>query len=228
MIDLPTSDVEHANDALAQPTRRRLFALLGELKRAASTDELAARVGLHPNGARFHLERLEQAGLVARTRVRQARGRPRDAWAIAADARPAGRPPRAYADLSRWLTRAIDTKSVSPRGIEGAGRAIGRELAPTDAPDGAQALATTLAALGFQPTLRDDSSDTMTFCLRNCPYRDAVRENQPLICALHKGITRGLIDVLKPTARLTRFEPRDPDRAGCLIGLRDIQQVREG
>jgi len=226
-MDLPDPGIGGTDDALAQPTRRRLFVLLGELKRSASTDELADRIGLHPNGARFHLDRLEDVGLVVRTRVRQARGRPRDAWAIAPDARPAGRSPRAYADLSRWLTRAINAKSVSLPSIERAGRAIGRELAPADAPDGTQALATTLAALGFQPTLRTDGSDALTFCLGNCPYRDAVRENQPLICALHKGITRGLIDVLKPNARLAEFEPRDPDRAGCLIGLHQTSRARK-
>ena len=41
-------------DVLAQPTRARLFALLGELKRPAGTVELADRLGLHPNGVRIH------------------------------------------------------------------------------------------------------------------------------------------------------------------------------
>jgi predicted ArsR family transcriptional regulator len=90
-----------ADDVLAQPTRARLFALLGELKRPAGTVELAERVGLHANGVRVHLERMEQAGLVQRVRVRQGPGRPPDAWTIARDARPGGSPPRAYRDLGR-------------------------------------------------------------------------------------------------------------------------------
>ena len=83
------------NDVLAQPTRARLFALLGELKRPTGTVELAERLELHPNGVRIHLERMEQAGLVERARVRDRRGRPPDAWAISADARPGGSDPRA-------------------------------------------------------------------------------------------------------------------------------------
>ena len=67
MIDLPTPP----DDVLAQPTRARLFRLLGELRRPAATEELAARVELHPNGVRTHLERLREAGLVARERPRQ-------------------------------------------------------------------------------------------------------------------------------------------------------------
>src|SRR5690349_9325785 len=61
-MDVPSP----AQDALAQPTRARLFALLGSLHRPAPTEELAERVGLHPNGVRVHLERLAEDGLVTR------------------------------------------------------------------------------------------------------------------------------------------------------------------
>ena len=209
------------DDVLAQPTRARLFALLGELKRPTGTVELAERLELHPNGVRIHLERMEQAGLVERARVRDGRGRPPDAWTISADARPGGRDPRGYQDLGRWLARALRARPRGLRGIEETGRQIGRELAPKDTTADAGALEASLTALGFQPVaeLREDG---VTYCLRNCPYRDAVRENQPAICALHKGITRGLLDVLAPDAKLSAFVAHDPDRAGCLIELRGL------
>lgn len=207
-----------APDVLAQPTRARLFVLLDELKRAAETAELAERLGLHPNGVRSHLDRMEAAGLVVRERRRQARGRPRDAWTVAADARPGGEPPRGYADLGRWLARAIPARPARLRDVEVAGREIGREIAPREVETGStDALARTVATLGFQPHSQTDSAERMTLCLGNCPYRDAVRENQQVICTLHRGMTLGLLDVLMPDARLTDFSPRDPDTAGCLI-----------
>ena len=49
-----------------------------------------------------------------------------------------------------------------------------------------------------------------------------VLENQPAICTLHKGITRGLLDVLDPHAKLAGFVPHDPDEGGCLIELRGL------
>ena len=209
------------DDVLAQPTRSRLFALLGELKRPAGTVELAERLDLHPNGVRIHLERMQRAGLVERARVRDKRGRPPDAWTIASDARPGGSAPRAYQDLGRWLARALRARQRSLRGIEETGRQIGRELAPQGVAD-ADAFEASLTALGFQPTATASDGDAVTFCLRNCPYRDAVRENQPAICALHKGITRGLLDVLAPEAKLSAFVPHDPDEAGCMIELRGL------
>lgn len=217
MIDPPT--LSGPDDVLSQPTRARLFALLGELERPAGTAELAERLGLHPNGVRIHLERLQSAGLVARTRARQAQGRPPDAWTIAPGARPGGNAPSAYRDLGRWLARAMRARPGGLRGIEGTGREIGREMAPRGSGTGPDAVGASLAALGFQPVVHQRERDRLTFCLGNCPYRDAVRENQQAVCALHKGITRGLLDVLDPNAKLAGFVPHDPDEAGCLIEL---------
>ena len=206
------------DDVLAQPSRARLFALLSELKRPAGTAELAESLGLHPNGVRLHLEQMQAAGLVERGRARQPRGRPRDAWTIAPAALPAGQRPNAYLDLGRWLARAIPALPRRLRDVEATGRAIGRELAPQGA-SSAQAFETTLTSLGFQPKHKSGEDGTVTFCLGNCPYRDAVRENQDVVCTLHRGLTRGLLDVLEPKAKLTGFVPRDPDKAGCLIEL---------
>ncbi len=215
-------------DALAQPTRARLFALLSELKRPGHTEELAERVGLHVNGVRVHLERLCAAGLVSRTQVRQPVGRPRDEWAIAPEGRPGGDAPSAYADLGRWLVRTIEANKTRLRDVEATGRAIGREIAPRGIqPPGGDIMHATLAAMGFQPHRRLEPDQRVVYCLGNCPYRDAVRENQPVVCTLHRGLTRGLLDVVQPRTRLADFVPRDPDSAGCLIELEDVATPTE-
>jgi predicted ArsR family transcriptional regulator len=217
MIDLPRTG--NPDDALSQPTRARLFTLLGELGRPAGTVELAEQLGLHPNGVRLHLERLQRDGLLVRESEPQSRGRPRDSWKIAPDAHPGGRAPQAYADLVRWLARATGSGSRGLRGIEATGREIGQGLASRQGTTGEDAFQTTLTALGFQPRAQARTDKHVTICLHNCPYRDAVRENQPVICTLHRGITRGLLDVMAPDAKLAGFEPHDPDDAGCLIKL---------
>ena len=220
-------DIRPAADALAQPTRAQLFALLSELRRAAGTDELAQQLDLHPNGIRLHLERLEADGLVVREQERQARGRPRDTWSISPTAQPGGDPPTAYADLGRWLVRAISSGGTRVRDVEATGRQIGRELAPAGHAGSADAqIYGVLVAMGFQPVRRFDRADAMTYCLDNCPYRDVVRERQSVVCGLHRGLTRGLLDAVSPKTRLSAFVPKDPDVAGCEITLRG-QLVRE-
>jgi hypothetical protein len=54
-----------------------------------------------------------------------------------------------------------------------------------------------------------------------------VRENQPVICTLHEGITRGLVETLAPDAKLAAFVPRDPDTAGCTIEVRGLEAPPE-
>ncbi len=212
-MDLPGS----TEDALAQPTRARIFALLMEHRSEVRTEELAERLDLHPNGVRRHLERLREAGLVERRREQGERGRPSDRWSVAAGAHPGGEQPTAYADLAGWLARAIPAGRGRLREIERTGREIGVELAPEDVGDPVEAFRQTIAALGFQPVLEVGADGSFACRLENCPYRDSVRQNADVVCTLHRGITAGLLAELNPEAKLTRFEPHDPDRAGCLV-----------
>ena len=223
MVDDPTT-------LLLQRTRRRLFALLEELRRPASTGELAAGLGMHPNGVRTHLALMSDAGLLVRHRVRLARGRPRDAWAIAQTARSEGQSVVAYQTVARWLARSIPPTPARLREVEAAGRGIGREVAAgrgigrdlATAHDGggvAEALVELLAGLGFQPEVEAARGGMLSCRLRNCPYRESVRANQPVVCRLHRGITVGALEVLAPEATLERFVPHDPDEAGCEVDV---------
>lgn len=213
-------------DVLAQPTRARLFAYLAALGRPVGTNELAVELGFHPSGVRVHLVRLRSSGLVVRERVPQTTGRPRDSWSIAADALPGGEPRDAYPRLAGWLARGIAARPGRLREVERSGRELGGELtltrrqAPTE-----EAMGRALTALGFAPQRDPGTHGRVVFRLGNCPYREAVRVNQPVVCALHRGLTLGLLDQLDAAARLTDFVPKDPDRAGCLIEVEGLART---
>jgi predicted ArsR family transcriptional regulator len=215
-MDLPVAP----RGELAQPTRAQLFELLVELRRPTGTEELAQRLGLHRNGVRIHLERMREAGLLVREQERQGRGRPRDAWSIAPDADPGGDPPSGYVTLGRWLTQIVAGGRTSQRAIESTGREIGRTLAPDGGGSAEDRMHAVFVALGFQPQRRPQPQGGLTYCLGNCPYRDAASESQAVVCTLHRGITRGLLDALEPATELTGFVPRDPHKAGCLVEMR--------
>ena len=210
------------DDILALPVRARLLRALDELGRPGTTQELAHRVGRHPNTVRTQLRILADAGLLERRTTQQRRGRPRDEWAIGPDAKPAGQPHQPYRQLSRWLARAAGDLEA----VERAGREIGREIAPeTPTKPTADAMHDALTAMGFAPRLEQTAPDRLRFVLRTCPYRDAVRENPGAVCRLHKGITAGLLDRLDPRAKLSRFVAKDPYAAGCLIALEGVARA---
>jgi predicted ArsR family transcriptional regulator len=216
-MDLPSGN----GQILAQPTRARIFAQLVECRTAVSTGEVAKRLGKHPNGVRRHLEQLHEAGLVQRLRSRGGRGRPGDLWAVASGARPGGADPSDYANLARWLARATPSGPSRLRIIENTGREIGRELAPASTEDPVESFRTVLATLGFQPMI-ETNGNGFTCRLENCPYRASVRENPDVICTLHRGLSAGLLSRLDPKAKLVRFEPHDPESAGCLVGVEGL------
>jgi predicted ArsR family transcriptional regulator len=219
-VDLPETGPD---DVLGQATRARLFAMISDLGRPAGTDEMAQRLGMHPNGVRIHLERLYAAGLLVKSRQAQSRGRPRDVWSVSTSAEPGGSPPRAYGDLARWLARATPPTKARLREVEDAGRQIGRELAPTDAASPEAALRDTLTGLGFQPALKHGADGQLCCRLDNCPYRNSVKENREVVCTLHRGITRGILDVIEPRSELTGFIPKDPDTAGCEVHVEGLR-----
>lgn len=215
-MDLPVS----SDDVLSQQTRARIFAWLVRHQIAASTEELATGLDLHPNGIRRHLEMLSEAGLVERRQSKGRRGRPGDLWLVAAGAHPGGERPVGYGDLARWLARAIPAGRNRLREVERAGREIGGELAPKEElEDPVEGFRQVITALGFQPELDIAADGGFTCRLENCPYRDSVRENADVVCALHRGITDGLLAELIPEAKLERFEPHDPELAGCVVGV---------
>jgi predicted ArsR family transcriptional regulator len=213
-MDLPTP----REDVLRQPTRAQLFRLLGELDRPTGTEELAQLLGLHPNGVRTHLERLLAAGLVVRGREARPRGRPRDTWSVDPEVDRSAEPPTAYADLSRWLVRDLAARKSPVRQVEATGRAIGREMTLGGAGPPEARMHRALSALGFRPSrAAEPDGKGLTYTLGNCPYREAVRENQRVVCALHRGLTRGLLDGISPATELAGFVPHDPYLAGCVI-----------
>jgi predicted ArsR family transcriptional regulator len=205
-----------SSEELTRPTRARLLARVAELGRPASTEELSAELGLHVNGVRRHLERLHGAGLLERRRTRHGRGRPRDEWTLAPGVDVDETSPRRYADLARWLARVMPAGPARLRQIERSGREIGGELASLEPSHRARGFRDTLARLGFAPALELRPDGELRCRLDNCPYVDSVRENAELVCTLHRGITAGILDRLAPDATLTRWEPHDPEDAGCI------------
>lgn len=211
--------MDSATDPLAAPARARAFDYLAQIRRAADIDELANHLGLHPTGVRVHLAALERAGLVERRRVRGGRGRPRDRWVVSADANVV--PPGAHSQLAAWLAGALGDQATTPEALERHGRRLGRELAP-DIPSGTppvEAVGDALSAMGFRPACepRPGGAD---FALRTCPYREAVRAGGRGVCALHAGITRGLLEGLAGEAELTRFVAGAPDSGECRVEIR--------
>ena len=202
------------------PTEARLAALIRAADAPLDTATIAARLGLHPNGVRVQLQRLEDRGVLEHREARGDVGRPRALWRLTPRAIAEADLPHTGWAMARSLARAIPATAPRLRQVEDAGAEMGRELAEhlgqATNGDTRHALGNALEALGFAPQ-RTDDGDLARFRLMTCPYADTARENPTVVCTLHRGIVQGVLDSIAPDAQLTGFEPRDPDIAGCIV-----------
>ena len=201
-------------------TEQRIVDLLRSSAEALDTADVATRLGLHPNGVRLHLQRLETNGLVEHELVREGIGRPRDSWRVSPRAIAEADMPHTGWAMARSLARAIPATPARLKEVEAAGVEMGEELVerlgPSLASEPAAALDQALEALGFDPE-RTDNGEQIRYRLMTCPYAEAVRENPAVVCRLHRGVIQGVLASVAPGAALTGFEPKDPDLAGCVV-----------
>ena len=189
--------------------------------------EVAQRMGLHPNTARFHLEALVEAGLATReTEERETPGRPRIGYRAVADG-PAG--PRRYRLLAEMLTSLIAGTMPDPAsGSEEAGREWGGYLTDQPPPYQRQTAAGAvdklvgiLADLGFSPQAAPGpGTGQFQLHLRQCPFREVAERHREVICSLHLGLMRGALDRMRAPVTADRLEPF-VEPALCIATLTD-------
>src|SRR5579875_415203 len=175
--------------------------------------EVAQRVGLHPNTARFHLEALVGAGLAVREREdREAPGRPRIGYR-AAGGSVGG---RRYRLLAEMLTSIVAGAVPEPgRAAEEAGREWGAYLSEQPPPyqrmSGEQAVAkltALLADLGFAPQATAVAGGgRYELRLRQGPFREVAEHHRQVICALHLGLMRGALGRMRAPVGADRLDP---------------------
>ena len=198
------------------PTRRQIVERLERSAAEMTAGELASALGVRPNAVRKHLRALVGDGTVgARREATGRRGRPAVRYRAAGPRREAA----ATARLARMLVELVAESGLDEARVEEFGRRQAAVLAEPG--DGRAALLDLLTTLGFSPRETTAAAGAragrLEVVLGHCPFRDAVgAEGGRLVCVLHRGISRGLVE-LTPDARLTGFEARPPEVAGCRI-----------
>jgi predicted ArsR family transcriptional regulator len=175
--------------------------------------EVAQRVGLHSNTARFHLEALVEAGMAVRgAEDREVPGRPRIGYRAVA-----GRPAdgRRYRLLAEMLTSLIAGATLAPgKAAEDTGREWGAYLAEQPPPyqrlTAAESLARLTAImteLGFAPQPRPGDAGQSRLDLQHCPFREVAERHKDVICPLHLGMMRGALARMRAPLAADRLDP---------------------
>jgi predicted ArsR family transcriptional regulator len=196
-------------DAFGDPTRRALYGLVVEADEPLSAGEAATMVGVHRTVARAHLQRLTELGLL-QVRVRRGPkgGRPAKVYVVAPEPLVAALPPRRYERLAALLVGALRQSAGGDAQAVAAATAVGWQFgreevkrlstagtAVCDESGGVLRLTPPAAQRwlddnGFRATVRDQGP--VDICLRNCAFRELATADPQVVCALDRGILRGL------------------------------------
>lgn len=199
---------------LADGSRYAVYQEVARGDEPLSTTAIAARLQLHPNTVRLHLEKLREVGLLEVSTDRHGSvGRPQHRWTVAPRAPSLGLEPSGFRLLAHLLAELAAQRSDDPAGAAAVGRRQGLATssgrpAGGEAPRVAclRAVMDELADLGFDPALDDGAAldqgaglDQQVACglasisFTRCPFRELAVLYPDLVCELHRGITEGII-----------------------------------
>lgn len=206
----------NAHRVLASSSRVELLHLLQRAGCPVGVEELARQTGRHVNTTREHLERLRAGGFVERSvERRRTRGRPRILYAAVDRMGGATLDERLREHLLRAALRAYGEAVDDPgQAAEEEGRAFFRENAGQVRGDGAGAddgearlpdLGGPRAQALRQVAALETHLDEMRMSpevdlpawqvhLHACPFLDLARERTDVVCSVHLGVIRGVLE----------------------------------
>ena len=207
-----TATVSAITDALGDPTRRSVYLYVrdradgADAESGVTTAAVADEIGVHPNVARHHLDKLAAGGYLE---VQTAKvpgggaGRPSKRYRVVADAVtefPVRSDDLVLSLLGRALTRLAPADAE--RMAEEVGAEYGRAMAAGLNGDALehghrsmrsaiQAVADALTAHGFAAHA-ESRNNQLRIINDHCPFGDVAVEH-PVICAVDRGMVRGML-----------------------------------
>ncbi|SFC76998.1 Predicted transcriptional regulator, ArsR family [Nocardioides terrae] len=216
------SEAYAALGALADPVRRRLYDFVAGRSDAVSREQAAAGSDVPLHSARFHLDRLVEAGLLDVEHRRMSgrsgpgAGRPAKLYRRSAAEVEVSLPPRRYDVVGSVLAAAVERSLGGgdlPAALTQEAHAAGRADGAGCRVEGAETerCAAVLAGRGFEPSADDDG-----LVLRNCPFDALARQHTALVCGLNHDYVDGVLEGLDARSLHARLDPAD-DR--CCVRL---------
>jgi predicted ArsR family transcriptional regulator len=213
---------------LADPVRRQLYQFVCAQAEPVTRDQAAQAVGVARHKAKFHLDRLEAAGLLDADYVRMTgrtgpgAGRPAKRYRRGSVEFAVSLPARDYELAGQIMADAIADSARTGTPIfvalknvaaaHGAAIAASATERPTGS-DGALDLAVRiLTDHGYEPRRVDH-----TVVMANCPFHALAVGHTELVCGLNHSLLSGFVDSVAPDLLDPRLEPGENR---CCVTLR--------
>lgn len=200
---------------LGEPVRRELYRVVAAARGWISREQAASEAGVAPHTAKFHLDRLAEAGLLdvdyqrLSGRTGPGAGRPSKLYRRSSEELSVNLPERAYDLLGRILASAVVESGrsgkaatvVAPEIAHREGAAYGASGA-RKARNPLTRLAERLGDLGYEPARTGNRLE-----LTNCPFHAVAQEQTDLVCGVNLAFVEGVVEGLECPGLNPRLEP---------------------
>lgn len=212
--------------AFGDPTRREIYLYVRSVADGVRAADVAERFALHPNVARHHLEKLASGGYLEVELVKHSTaGRPSKRYRAAGHDTGLRFPPRRDDLLGTLLARAIErlpvreaTALAEEVGYD-YGLAVAARMEPGDGHRSAKAavasVADALTAHGFAAHA-EARGKHLTLVQEQCPFGEAAQRYPHVLCAVDRGIIRGMLAGLYGETHPELQESRPSGDAHCV------------
>ncbi len=207
---------------LAEPVRHRLYDAVASASGPIGREEAAQVAAVPLHSARFHLDKLVDAGLLEVSYARisgrsgPGAGRPAKLYRRSAVEVTVSLPRRSYDLVGGVLASALERTLAGDEVAESLrdeahtrGRTIGS--AYDGSGDDLHRASGVLAEEGFEPHREGDE-----VCLRNCPFDALVAQHTALVCGANLDFVTGVLDGLGCASAHARLQP---DAEHCCVRL---------
>jgi predicted ArsR family transcriptional regulator len=210
---------------LADPVRRRLYDAVAAAPGPIGREEAARAATVPVHSARFHLDKLVEAGLLEVSYARLSgrsgpgAGRPAKLYQRSAVEVAVSLPHRSYDLMGSVLASAVERTLRGgdvAEALREEARARGRELGASydGTGDDLDRTAGALAEEGYEPARQGDD-----VCLRNCPFDALASHHTELVCGVNLDFVTGVLDGLECSSAHARLQP-DADHCCVRVSSR--------
>jgi predicted ArsR family transcriptional regulator len=217
--------------SLGEPLRRKLYRYVAGNAEPVSREQAATGLEVALHVAKFHLDRLEQDGLLEVEYRRQpgrngpGAGRPTKFYRRVDRDITVSLPRRRYDLAARLLAEAItaterdgiELTSALRVATDAAGRKLGEDVAASAGNGPSQtewvaAVCDILDDIGYEPHLAESS-----ITLANCPFHSLVEDYTELVCGMNLDLIKGMLGCLDQDVLAAQL---DPAVGRCCVTLR--------
>lgn len=241
--------------ALDDEVRRKLYLFVCSRPDAVGRDEAAQSLGLPHHRAKFHLDKLEESGLLRSDyrrltgRTGPGAGRPAKVYSRAAEEVSLSLPARDYGLAGELMARAI-TRSATDgvpvyEALAEVARSYGRSLGDGSAGAGAtpDELPASVPQSARKDTVPQSVQDQALIPLRdqgyepylegdrilmhNCPFHALARTHTELVCRMNHALLSGMVESTRPDGLRAELDPA-PGRCCVTLSSTSPGQRLEG